>query len=208
MIRKTRFLLGLVSLSICLGMMSSTYSRYVADTTSNIEVFFARWQILVNNVDITSNLESTMSFEPVIKENEHVASNVMAPSSKGYFDVDIDPTNVDVSFKYSIELEIENENIPDLTITEYAVVPEDYVDGDPLETIAVEDNQITNNMLFDNNEESFQFETFTIRIYFEWYEGEEELMDDEADTEIGLLAATEGLTFKMTAYISFEQIFE
>ena len=119
MLKKVRVILLFVSLSICLCLMSSTYSRYVADATGNIEVLFANWQILVSNTDITNNSNPTIAFMPIIEENDYVASNTMAPSSKGYFDIDIDPTNVDVSFKYSINLEIENENMPDLMITKY-----------------------------------------------------------------------------------------
>ncbi len=206
--RKIRFILAFISLSICLGLMSTTYSRYVADTTGSIDVLFAKWQFLVNNVDITSDSESSITFVPVIEENEHIAPNVVAPSSKGYFDIEINPTNVDVSFKYTINLEIENEDIPDLMITKYAFIPEAYIEGDPLDVITLEDNVITDNLIFDKNDEEFQFETFTIRIFFEWFEGEGELMDDEDDTEIGLLAATEDLTFTMSANISFEQIVE
>ncbi|HHT38295.1 MAG TPA: hypothetical protein GXZ95_02630 [Mollicutes bacterium] len=208
MVKKIRFILVFMSLSICLCLMSTTYSRYVADATSNIEVLFARWQILVNDSDITSNKDSTISFIPVIEENEHVASDAIAPSSKGYFDIDVNPVNVEVSFKYSITLEMANENIPDLMITKYAFIPNDYIEGDPLDIINLNDNSITDNLYFDKNADSFQFEPFTIRIYFEWYEGENELMNDEDDTAIGNMAATENTTFKINANISFEQLLE
>ena len=208
MAKKIRFILVFMSLSICLCLMSTTYSRYVADATSNIEVLFARWQILVNDSDITSNKDSTISFIPVIEENEHVASDAIAPSSKGYFDIDVNPVNVEVSFKYSITLEMANENIPDLMITKYAFIPNDYIEGDPLDIINLNDNSITDNLYFDKNADSFQFEPFTIRIYFEWYEGENELMNDEDDTAIGNMAATENTTFKINANISFEQLLE
>jgi hypothetical protein len=208
MLKKVRFILAFISLSICLSLMSTTYSRYVADTTGNIEVLFAKWQILVNDEDITNGLQSTITFVPIIEENDHVAPNVMAPSSQGYFDIDINATNVEVSFMYSITLEIENENMPDLIITKYAFIPESYTEEDPLELITLNENIITDNLYFDNSVSQFQFEPFTIRIYFEWYEGEDELMDDAADTEIGLLAAVESTTFTMNANISFEQIIQ
>ncbi|MDD4035904.1 MAG: hypothetical protein PHS45_01080 [Bacilli bacterium] len=208
MLRKVRFVLLFISLSICLCLMSSTYSRYVADTTGNIEVLFAKWQILVSNTDITNNSNPTITFAPIIEENQHVASNVVAPSSKGYFDIDIDPTNVDVSFKYTISLGIENENIPDLVITKYSLIPNDYIEGDPLEIINLDSNIITDNLMIDKNNEAFRFEPFTIRVYFEWYEGIDELMDNQSDTEVGQLAATENTTFTMSANILFEQIFE
>lgn len=207
MLKKAKVLTALVSLSICLCLMSSTYSRYVADTTGNIETLFAKWQILVSNTDITNNTSSTITFEPVIEENDYIASNVVAPTSKGYFDIDVDPSNVDVSFKYTISMEIENENIPDLMITKYSIIPDSYVEGDPLEFINLNDESIANTLTFDKDVELFKFKPFTIRVYFEWYEGEDELMDNEADSLIGNLAATENSTFKINANISFEQIF-
>ena len=208
MFKKATVLLGLVSLSICLCLMSNTYSRYVADTTGNIEALFAKWQILVSNTDVTTSSTTNITFEPVIEENTHTAANVIAPASKGYFDIEIDPRNVEVSFKYSINFEIENENIPDLMITKYSIIPNSYTEGDPIEIINLDENVITNSFIFDKDIELFEFEPFTIRVYFEWYEGENELMDDEADSLIGNLAVTENNTFNISANISFEQIFE
>ena len=83
MLKKVRFLLAFVALSICLCLMSSTYSRYVADTTSNVDVLFAKWQILVNTVDITDGNNSSVSFTPVMDANANVANNVIAPTSTG-----------------------------------------------------------------------------------------------------------------------------
>lgn len=208
MIKKIRYIFALISLSVCLCLMSSTYSRYVASATGNVEALFAKWQILVSDTDITNASGSTITFVPVIEENEHVAENVIAPSSKGYYDIDIDPTNVQVSFSYSIDLGIENENTPDIKLTGYSIVPEDYVDSEPLDIIPIEENHLTDTLNFDKETQGFQFSPFTIRIYFEWYEGEDELMNDEDDTELGLLAATEDRAVAMSANISFAQIFE
>ena len=208
MLKKAKFLLVLISLSICLCIMSSTYSRYVAGTTGNINALVAKWQILVSNTDITDSSVSEIEFTPIIEENEHVKENVIAPSSKGYFDIAIDPSNVDVSFKYTIDLEIANETMPDIIVTKYAMLPTGYIEGDPLEPIDLETFTITNNALYDKQVEEFSFTPFTIRVYFEWYEGENELMDDEADSELGLTAANESTTFNVSASIVFEQIFE
>lgn len=201
MYKKIGIILLLVSASISLGLMSNTYSRYVADTTGNIDILFAKWQILVNNKDITTNSSSSISFEPVIEANENVAANVMAPTSKGHFDIDIDPTNVQVSFKYTINLNIENENIPDLMITKYAIVPTGYTEGDILNVINLEENTITNTLYYDNETANFTYQPFTVRVYFEWYDGENETMNNEADT----LVSSNEETFKINANISFEQ---
>ena len=45
----------------------------------------------------------------------------------------------------------------------------------------------------------------TIRIYFQWFEGENESMNDIADTNAGYKAAEEGTTFTINANINFEQ---
>ncbi|MGE5456018.1 MAG: hypothetical protein ACM3O4_02830 [Ignavibacteriales bacterium] len=208
MLKKVRFIFVFISLSICLCFMSSTYSRYVADATGNIDVLFAKWQILVDDTDITNNSSSTISFVPVIEENANVSSNTIAPGSKGYFDIDIDPTNVEVSFSYTINLAMQNQNMPDIKITGYSIVPEGYVEGNPLDVITLQGNEITDTLNFDKGTEQFKFKAFTIRVYFEWYEGVNELMNDEADSNVGLLAATEGTTLAMSANISFAQIIE
>lgn len=202
------FVLLLMSCSLCLCFMSSTYSRYVAGTTGNIDILFAKWQILINDQDITSENTSNISITPTIEQNENVKENTIAPTSKGYFDIDIDPTNVDVSFKYTINLNINNEEIPDLMITKYTILPNDYEEGDTIEYTTLQENIITNNLIYDNETENFNFDPFTVRIYFEWYEGEKEQMNDEADTEIGTKAIEEDLSFTINANISFEQIIE
>lgn len=41
MIKKLKVLMVLVSLSLTLGLMSHTYSRYIADATSDIKIQFS-----------------------------------------------------------------------------------------------------------------------------------------------------------------------
>lgn len=211
MLKKVRIILAFMALSVCLCLMSNTYSRYIASTTGNVEALFAKWQILVSDVDITSGTNTEIEFTPKFLNNEYVAENVIAPSSKGYFDIEIDPSNVDVSFTYTINLALDNALMQDIKITGFAILPEGYVDGaesEELEATPIENNIITNTLFYDNENNEFKFEKFTIRVFFEWYEGENEVMDDEADTELGYMAATEGLALAMSANISFEQVFE
>lgn len=201
MLKKFKVLFVIASLAITLSLMSNTYSRYVASSQGNLEIEFAKWQLLVNNTDITNQTGSNISFEPTIEANENVAANKVAPSSTGYFDIEIDPTNVDVSFKYTIDLSIDNTNIPDLRMTKYAMIPEGYLDGDALEFNYLENSSITNTLYYTSE----GFEKFTIRVFFEWFEGEGESMDDVADSNIGSAVATENTTFTINANINFEQ---
>lgn len=206
MLKKIKFILVFISLSICLGLMSTTYSRYVAAANGNVDTLFARWQILINDNDITNGTSSTINFQPEIDANPNVADNKVAPSSTGHFDIEVNPSNVDVSFKYDIQLGIENTEMPDLMITKYAVLPENYIVGDPVEFVNLVDGKITNTLNYDNNTENFAFKPFTIRVFFEWYDGVDNLMDDASDSSAGNDAAVNGTTFKMNATINFEQI--
>ena len=203
--KKFKVLLLLISLSLTLGLMSNTYSRYVASTTGDVELAFAKWQILLNNEDITNGTTSTLDITPVIEENQNIENNTVAPSSKGYFDVNIDPTNVGVSFNYSIDLDVLNENMPDLMITKYAIIDADYIEGTEITTTNIENNSIIGTMDFDNLTENFNFTPFTVRIYFEWYEGIDEQMNDEQDTVVGTDATVNDTSLQIQATINFEQ---
>ena len=206
--KRISFVLLLISCSLCLSFMSSTYSRYVAGTTGNIDILFAKWQILVDDLDIANENNSSITFTPVIEANNNVRANTIAPTSKGYFDIDINPSNVDVSFRYQIDLSIDNEDIPDLMITKYAILDSDYEEGDTIEYTTLTTNAITDELIYNNNINNFSFEPFTVRIYFEWFEGLGEDMDNDDDTEIGVAAAEDDITFDITANIAFEQIID
>jgi len=205
MLNKFKVLIVIATLAITLSLMSNTYSRYVASSEGNVQIEFAKWQLLVNTVDVTSSSTSNISFTPVIDANKNVAKDKVAPSSEGHFDIEIDPTNSDVSFQYTIELDINNEDIPDLMITRYAVLPDDYIEGNSLQFNDLNEGKITDVMRYNTKE----FKKTTLRIYFQWFEGQtetkNETMDDVADTNIGYAAATQDTTFAISANISFEQ---
>ncbi len=205
MFKKIKYIMVLAALSVSVSLMSNTYSRYVADTTGSLDIEFATWQILVNNSDITDNTSTDITFTPTIEPNANVAENVVAPSSKGYFDIEINPANVNVSFDYSVTLQIENLEVPDLIISKYAILDNDYVEGDAITTENMVGNTITDSLAFDKTIDNFKFDPFTIRVYFEWYDEADNVMNDEEDTVIGHEAATTGKTFRLNATIDFTQ---
>lgn len=201
-----------IPLCLLLCFMSNTYSRYVADTTGNLKIAFAQWQILVNNDDITNNTTSSVVLNPIINKNEYVESNKLAPSSSGYFDISIDPTNVDVAFNYEITLRVINENIPDLMISKYAILDKDYQEGNTITYNNIENNKIEGSLdlekIASGTDELIEsnFEPFIIRVFFEWYEGESEQMNDKEDTLIA--TSTDDNQLEISAEIKFEQKLE
>lgn len=203
--KRIKIILILLTLSVTLSFMSDTYSRYVVDTTSNIELTFAKWQILVNEKDITDGTTSNLEITPVIEASENVKNNTIAPSSKGYFDILVNPSNVEMSFNYTINIKLLNENMPDILISKYAILEDNYKDGDSITKSNIENNEIKGTLQYDNNTENFRFKPFTVRIYFEWFEGENEEMDNEADTQIGIDATKNNTKLQIEASIKFEQ---
>ena len=197
---KFKILMVISSLALTLSLMSNTYSRYVADVDGDIELLFAKWQILVNDSDITNNTTTSINITPVMEENVNVADNTIAPSSKGYFDIEVDPSNVGVSFNYNITLDVVNENLPDLIISKYAILDSDYIEGDQITTTTILNNIINGTVDYTDT-----LKPFKIRVYFEWYEGADEVMDDTTDTNIGYEATLNDTSLLVNATISFEQ---
>ena len=112
-----------------------------------------------------------------------------------------------MTFDYIISLEVLNENVPDLLISEYAIINEEEKEEDNIQKTTIENNEIRGTMFYKNvasgSDESFEFKPFTIRVYFEWYDGETASMNDEADTLVG--TSQENETLQIRANIKFEQ---
>lgn len=200
MVKKIKLLLVFISLSVTLGLMSSTYSRYVASSVGDVKIDFAKWQIKVNTNDITDSTSSSINIVPTMMSNDNVKSNTIAPSSSGYFDIVVDGSNVDVSYNYSITLSLVNQNIPDLLISKYAILSSTYNSNDEITM-----NNIINSTINGSNNYDSTDRTFTIRVFFEWYEGTNESMDDDADTLVSVDANTNNTQLEIQATMSFEQ---
>ena len=185
---KTRFkiLICIIVLAFSFSIISTTYSRYAADATGDVALDFAKWQILINGSDITSGNVRSLNITPNIIPNENVAAGKLAPSSLGYYDIEIDATNVDTSF--DLHLTLENEDMADLKIKSYSI--------DGADEVELEGNEIDETFNYDGG-----FDIITIRIYFEWYDTLDEEMNDEDDSNYA--NSHDGVT--ITTNLSFEQ---
>ena len=103
-----KFLLLLIGLCICflLFFMVQIYAKYLTSAKGNTALTIANWNISVNNLSIKNNTDISNSIVPVFPGNEHIASNIIAPTAEGYFDLNLDFSNADVSFEYEIKLSI------------------------------------------------------------------------------------------------------
>ena len=96
------FFLFVVTITIVIIVIYNSYSKYISSVNGNAALGIARWKILVNNQDITNNGSLSNVIAPVFSGSNDIASGVIAPTAEGYFDMEIDASNTDVSFRYII----------------------------------------------------------------------------------------------------------
>lgn len=102
-------ILCIISICITVITIGVTYSKYVDEATGTVENNVARWNIKLNNTDITNgNTYNFVINNIAINGNQNVAEGKIAPGMSGYFDINIDPSNTDVSVKYELTIDPEN----------------------------------------------------------------------------------------------------
>ena len=186
------YILAFLSFILCIFFIQESYAKYLTSTSENASINVARWRILVNNKDIREGNTADAVIVPVFNGNENIASGIIAPTSEGYFDLVIDATEADVSFKYNINFSVNDDSaVSDLVATKYSINNGAIIDLD-------RNNQsITNEVLQANNTAPIY-----IRVYVIWDDGENSTMDNTADTE----ATKNGKTAKMNVNLSFIQL--
>lgn len=147
-----------------------TYGKYLTDIDEQTEIKIARWKILVNGDDVRNNEATEKTITPVFTGNKNIKDNVIAPGAEGYFDLIIDGSNADVSFKYTINTTVnENSSVKDLIITGYSINEEDII----------ETNETTLTETIPLNSEN---KVINIRVFIKWDDGENSIMTNEDDT--------------------------
>lgn len=186
------FIMAFLSFILCIFFIQESYAKYLTATSENATMNVARWRILVNNKDIREGSTTNAIITPVFEGNEHIANGIIAPTSEGYFDLVIDATEADVSFKYSINFSVNNNSsVTDLIATKYSINNGEFIYLD-------RDNQSISNQVLQVNNTS----PINIRVYVLWDDGENSTMDNVADTE----ATKNGKTAKMDVNLSFTQL--
>lgn len=172
--RKKIFLtLAFASLLTSFCFIGESYAKYVSSVDNIATMSVARWRILVNNNDILNGNSASQVITPTFIENDHISSDVIAPTSNGYFDLIIDATEADVSFNYKISLNVnEDSAVKDLVIKGYSLN-----NGEIIEV--TDPSYVISNDIYYSNENKVN----TIRVYIEWDDSDTATMDNQADTQ-------------------------
>ena len=190
-----KILLLLIGICICflLFYIVQIYAKYLTSTGGSTQLTIANWNIIVNDLSIKNETDISNSIVPVFPGNNHIASDIIAPTAEGYFDLNFDFSNADVSFEYKITtLADENSSVKDLVATGYSI--------DDGEKIYFENynEPISEIITFSSN-----IKNRKIRIYIMWDDSEDSQTMTNNDDTISTTSENPPL---LNVNISFTQI--
>ena len=166
--RKMIFFMALISLFYCVSIMQDTYGKYLTAAEATTELTIARWQIYVNDQDIVNNSDFSEVITPTFAGTTNIQSGVIAPTSTGSFNLEINGEDTDVSFTYTISLDTTDCNVSDLQITGYTIGNTHY---------NYTGNDITGDILLNDTNK-----VVSITFYVVWNDGTGSTMNNAADT--------------------------
>ncbi len=187
--RKIAIFAALIAMFYCVSLIQSTYAKYVTSAVGTANMTFARWNILVNDQDVVNNSNFSTTILPDFTGTTNIRSGVIAPTSQGSFDIELDMTDVDVSLDYTISAAVSSSNtVTDLKIISYTIdnVTTQYT------------NSITNRVLLSSTDR-----VVTVTFNVEWVEDAQDgaVMNNAADTA----AATSGVA-AIDVSVNFVQV--
>lgn len=173
--KKILFFICIIVICITLVLIVNTYAKYLSSANSSSSINVARWNIKVNNKSIIDSSDITDVIEPVFPGNDYIAANIIAPTAEGYFDLNFDFSNVDVSFNYIISANVnENSDVKDLIVTGYSI--------DDGELVNLNDN--STNVFSEDIFQKDNIQNRKIRIYIMWDDSSTSSMDNLSDTSV------------------------
>ncbi len=189
--KKFILLLAFILLCITIFLVAQTYAKYLSSAEGQTTVNIARWNIKVNDLSITENTDISGTITPVFPGNENIASDIIAPTAEGYFDLVFDFDDVDVSFNYTIESTVDDSSpVKDFVIVGYSI-------DNGMRVDLTDTNIISEDILLDSN-----VTTRNIRIYVKWIDDGNATMNNQDDT----IATTSNTPAIFKVNITFKQI--
>ena len=192
--KKFILLITLILILTLILVLIQIFAKYLTSASGDATMTVARWNILVNDLSIKENTDISNTLAPVFPGNRNIADGIIAPTAEGYFDLNFDFSDADVSFKYEITTTVdENSSVKDLVTTGYSIDDGEKIVFDEL------NSPITDTILLTD-----EIDTQKIRVYVKWNDDETATMDNEADT----IATTSDTPALLHVNISFTQIAE
>lgn len=189
--KKFILLIILILILLLVFFLIQIFAKYLTSASGDTSMNIARWNILVNDISIKENTDITNTLSPIFPGNENIAPDIIAPTAEGYFDLNFDFSDADVSFEYEITTTVDpNSSVKDLVVTGYSVD-----DGQKVEL--TNNSSIKDTILLTDT-----INNRKIRVFVKWDDGNNASMDNSQDT----IATTSGKPALLKVNVSFTQI--
>ncbi len=185
-----------ILLVLLMFLISQVYAKYITSVSGNASITISRWNIKVNDLSIKNNSDISSKIVPVFPGNDNIASNIIAPTAEGYFDLVFDFTDVDVSFKYDINITADDSSaVSDIVATGYSI------DGGNKVTFTDFNSPISDTIKLSDNVNSR-----TIRVYVMWNDDPDTSSMNNIDDTASTLKSDSSAILKVS--IGFTQVAE
>ena len=117
----------IISILITIFSIQRTYAKYFEKVDTTYKTQIKRWLINVNTYNIHEMSELNKVMQPILVDDANMNNNnTIVPGRKGYFEMLIDYSAVDLAFEYEFYIEQLNNNpLEDFEIYGYEVIDAD-----------------------------------------------------------------------------------
>lgn len=189
-LKKFLIILTMITISFTMYRIIITYSLLQSKTNSNIVHEIGKWNIKLNETDITNGLTQEVVIDNFsIDRNANVKEGKIAPGVSGNLELTLDPVNTQVAVRFDISIE-------EVAEQQVKLVSIEKIDGVG-ELIKTDEN--TYSGIMNLSEITNQTAKATIKIVILW---ENDEANNESDTLIG---TSKGYSLKVPIKVKVSQ---
>ena len=170
--KRILIILSIILVFITIYIIRDTYGLFESKNTMIMDSGVAKWNVLINGTDIKSG-DNFIVDTVNIDSSDNVLGGKIAPGTKGYFDIVINPTDTETSILYSITFDF-SQVVGSITIDKI----EELTSGNLIRT---GENTYSKIITLEEIENKI---INTIRVYIKWNNIEE---NNEEDSKIGTI---------------------
>jgi len=106
--KKRLWIVVSVSFLITIFLITSTFALFESESDGEVELGIAKWNIDVNNNNITSGLTESFTIDEFnYSASNNIEDNYIAPGRNGYFEIVINPNDTEVAIRYDITFDVD-----------------------------------------------------------------------------------------------------
>jgi len=183
-----------------LVIIRSTYAKYRTGRETGAQLRIAQWNIKINDEDISENSDFSELIDLVYDENPNIANEVIAPTSTGYFIVNLESTGTELPFDYEFSMDVSDSAVSDYRIISYLkydgtsyhnpLTSEELaaLKADTEHLVELESSSSTITGEVDPGATLTTPVITSFIINFGWYDGENELLNNTNDVQTSKVA--------------------